>query len=108
MKNSNEFDIKSIGYNDFNGDLTHNVSAHAKVNPKTGEFYAFGYSLSKPVVHYTLFNWFRDATNRMEIPITSIRMIHDFPITEHYVIIPDLPLEMKPDKIMRGEGGSVF
>lgn len=45
--------------------------------------------------------------NRMDIPLTSIRMIHDFPVTQNYVIIPDAPLEFRPDKAMK-EGGSVF
>jgi len=43
----------------------------------------------------------------MDIPITSMRMIHDFPATENYIIIPDLPLEFKPDVAVK-EGGSVF
>ena len=34
-------------------------------------------------------------------------MLHDFPITNDFIIIPDLPLEFKPDKVMK-DGGSVF
>ena len=43
----------------------------------------------------------------MDIKIESMRMLHDFPITNDYIIIPDLPLEFKPDKVMK-DGGSVF
>ena len=43
----------------------------------------------------------------MDIKITSTRMIHDFPITNDYIIIPDTPMEFKPDKAMK-EGGFVF
>lgn len=50
------FDIKSIGCDDFNGQLTHNVSAHPKVIATTGEFMAFGYDMQKPMVHYSLFD----------------------------------------------------
>ena len=42
---SEEFDIKSIGHERFRGQLKHNVSAHPKVNRRTGEFFAFGYDL---------------------------------------------------------------
>ena len=31
------------------------------------------------------------------IPISSRRMIHDFMITENYIIIPDSPLEFNPE-----------
>ena len=68
---------------------------------------AFGYNMEKPVVHYTLFDRNRKMLNRLDIPITSMRMIHDFPVTQNYVVIPDLPFEFKPDKAIK-EGGFVF
>jgi carotenoid cleavage dioxygenase-like enzyme len=43
----------------------------------------------------------------MKVPITSPRMIHDFPMTAEYVIIPDLPLEFKPKEAMK-EGKFAF
>lgn len=43
----------------------------------------------------------------MDIKITSKRMIHDFPITNDYIIVPDTPMEFKPDLAMK-EGGFVF
>lgn len=55
-KNSKDFDIQSIGYDNFNGQLTHHVSAHPKVDRKTGHFMAFGYDREIPVVHYSLFD----------------------------------------------------
>ena len=39
----------------------------------------------------------------MKIPITNERMLHDFAMTENYVIIPDLPMESNPEKVVRGE-----
>jgi len=101
------FDIKSVGHETFDGQLKHNVSAHPKVNAKTGEFSCFGYNMEKPYVHYTLFDKDRKLINQLDVEITSMRMIHDFPITDNYVIFPDLPLEFKPDVAMK-EGGFVF
>lgn len=51
-----DFDIKSVGLDNFNGELKHNVSAHPKVNAMTGEFNCFGYNMEKPYIHYTLFD----------------------------------------------------
>lgn len=101
------FDIKSVGHETFDGQLKHNVSAHPKVNARTGELCCFGYDMETPYVHYTLFNKDRQAINQLDVKITSMRMIHDFPITDNYVIFPDLPLEFKPDRAMI-DGGFVF
>lgn len=97
-KNEKDFDIKSIGYDDFNGQLTHAVSAHPKVDRKTGHFMAFGYDRVVPVVHYSLFDKERKLLSYIKIPITSVRMLHDFAATENYVIIPDLPMEANAEK----------
>ena len=43
----------------------------------------------------------------MNVRITSTRMIHDFPITNNYVIFPDLPMEFKPEIAMK-KGGFVY
>ena len=84
-----DFDIKSLGFDTFDGDLTHACSGHSKVNAVTGEFYAFGYSMEEPVVHYTLFDKNRKVLNKMDIKITSTRMVHDTPICGDYIVIPD-------------------
>lgn len=39
----------------------------------------------------------------MDVPISSGRMIHDFAITENYVIFPDLPMEFRPDLVLKGK-----
>jgi len=78
------------------------------VNQKTGEFFVFGYSTEKPVIHYTLFDKNRKMVNKLDVQITSKRMIHDLAITENFVIFPDLPMEFGPEKVIRENKGPVF
>lgn len=85
--------VKSIGHDDFDGKLKHKCTAHPKVDWKTGEFLVFGYHLSEPLVHYSVFNKNRSLVKSFNIPITSSRMIHDFVMTQNYIIIPDLPVD---------------
>ena len=97
------FDILSIGHDDFDGQLKHNVSAHPKVDRKTGEMLAFGYNVEKALIHYSLINKNRKIVSSLDVPISSARMIHDFAITENYVIFPDCPLEFRPDLTFKGK-----
>ena len=71
-----------------------------KVDKKTGDFFAFGYSMKEPYLNYSLINKNRELTNYVKVRITSARMIHDMLITENYMIFPDLPAELSPPKFM--------
>jgi carotenoid cleavage dioxygenase-like enzyme len=110
-RDEKNFDIKSIGFDDFGGQLTHNVSAHPKVDRKTGELLCFGYGVDdktgEGIVNYSLFNKDRKLINTRVITITNPRMVHDFIITENYFIIPDSPMEMRPDLTVK-EGKFIF
>jgi len=64
---------------------------------------AFGYDVMSPNLHYSLFNKSKKLVSSMKIPITSVRMIHDFPITENYIIFPDLPMEFRIDLVFKGK-----
>lgn len=56
---------------------------------------------SSPVVHYSLFDINRKLLSYVKIPITSVRFLHDFSATEHYIIIPDLPVEQNPKNCVK-------
>ena len=36
-----------------------------------------------------------------QIPLLTKRMIHDFIMTENYIMIPDLPMEFKPEATVK-------
>jgi 9-cis-epoxycarotenoid dioxygenase len=78
------------------------VSAHPKVDKRSGHFCAFGYDKGKPFVHYSYFNSDRQLLNYVKIPIGTPRMLHDFAITENYIIVPDLPMENNPKHCIDG------
>mmetsp|Transcript_13164 Transcript_13164/g.20461 ORF Transcript_13164/g.20461 Transcript_13164/m.20461 type:complete len:276 (+) Transcript_13164:780-1607(+) len=90
-----------MGFDDYGGQLKHHVSAHPRVDRKTGELFAFAYSSEKPEVYLSVFDQKRQLLSSITIPVVCPRMLHDFQITEHYAIVPDLPAEMLPEKSIR-------
>lgn len=97
-------DLKTEGEHDFEGTVTHNFTAHPKVDVQTGEMMTFGYSLTPPFLTYSVVGTAGRATHQAEITIPRSIMMHDCAITENYTIFPDLPLVFDFEKMMAGGG----
>ena len=97
-------DLDTQGEHDFEGTVTHNFTAHPKVDVNSGEMMTFGYSLSPPYLTYSVVSPEGRASHQAEITIPKPIMMHDCAITEHYTIFPDLPLVFDLEKMMSGGG----
>ena len=77
------------------------ISAHPKVDERTGELMFFNYSKHAPYLHYGLV----DAENRLvvlqPIELPGPRLPHDMAFTEHFAIINDLPVFWDADLLKR-------
>lgn len=68
------------------------INAHHRHDPKTGKIYACAYNAdAKP--YLTFYEFDQDAHLLKSIPIDKpyATMIHDFVITEHYIVVFDSP-----------------
>ncbi|XP_051123634.1 carotenoid 9,10(9',10')-cleavage dioxygenase-like isoform X3 [Andrographis paniculata] len=94
-------DLQTIGMLDYDKRLLHSFTAHPKVDPLTGEMFAFGYSMEPPYVTYRVIS--KDGTMHEPVSITIPEpvMMHDFAITENYAIFMDLPLYFKPKEMVK-------
>ena len=95
--------LNTTGVQNYNGALRGPFTAHPKVCPTTGEMLAFGYAPLEPYLTYL--RVLPDGTMAQVEPITVTgpTMMHDFNITENYVIFMDLPAVFNLDLAIAGE-----
>ena len=86
-------ELETIGYENFGGALTCSMTAHPKVCPVTGELIAFSYlSPEPPFLHYIRIGADGVVKQLEGIDIPNMVMMHDFNVTQNYVVFMDLPV----------------
>lgn len=98
--------LATKGYVDYAKRIAGPVTAHPKIDPVTGEMIFFGYSASGPLSAGMTYgavatNGVVNRFERFEAPYCS--MVHDFIITENYVLFPVLPLTGSIERAMSGK-----
>ena len=82
------------------------VTAHPKIDPKTGEMVWFGYGVGDMPLSAGMSYGVTDATGKVvrrddfQAPFSA--MVHDFMVTENYVLFPILPLTGSIERAMKG------
>ena len=84
-------DLNTVGATDFDGVLKGSFTAHPKICPVTGELVGFGYSPFEPYLRYLRVSAEGKLVQTEDITVGGPTMMHDFNITENYVIFMDLP-----------------
>lgn len=82
--------LETEGYTDFNGDLPISAfSAHPKIDPDTGNFCGFGYSLAGPLTReccYFEIDPSGKIVRKAQFMVPYYTMLHDFGITGDYAV----------------------
>jgi len=96
-------DLNTVGPTDFDGVLKGSFTAHPKICPVTGELLAFGYSAFEPYLRYLRVSADGKLMQTENITVGGPTMMHDFNITENYVVFMDLPAVFNMQLAMSGE-----
>ncbi len=68
------------------------ISAHSKVDERTGELLFFNYSKHAPYMHYGVVSRAGVLTHYVPVPLPGPRLPHDMTFSENWTILNDLPL----------------
>jgi len=86
-------ELDTVGVCDFGDTLSGGYTAHPKRDPDTGELHAVSYSMRRGnTVQYSIIGTDGTARRTVDIEVTGSPMMHDFSLTERYVIFYDLPV----------------
>lgn len=77
---------------DFGGKLPGGFAAHTKLDPRTGELHAIAYFWAWDHVQHIVISSNGEVGRTTNIPLPDGPMMHDFALTEKYVVLFDLPV----------------
>jgi carotenoid cleavage dioxygenase-like enzyme len=87
---------------DARGSLPGGYAAHTKLDPRTGELHAVAYFWADDNVQYVVVGRDGRVARTTSIPLPHKPMMHDFALTEKYVVLFDLPVTFSMEAVAGG------
>jgi len=85
-------DLDVVGTCAFDGSLDGAFSAHAHRRPGTGELHAVTYNWAWDHIRHVVVGPDARVRREVQVPVTGGPMVHDCAVTEHHVVLFDLPV----------------
>jgi carotenoid cleavage dioxygenase-like enzyme len=95
-------ELDTVGPCDFDGTLPAGFAAHTKADVQKGEIHAIAYSYRQDHVQHIIINNKGRVSHITEIAVRDKPIMHDFALTEKYVVLYDLPVTFSLDAAKAG------
>ncbi|MFC6880524.1 MULTISPECIES: carotenoid oxygenase family protein [Actinomadura] len=96
-------ELYTVGPCDFNGTWAGTMSAHTKLDPDSGELHSVSYNESTDYVQYVVVGTNGKVKSSRNIPMGGTILMHDFALTEKYVVLYDQPIMFDLDAMQHGQ-----
>lgn len=105
--------INSVGYETMQGRLDYPVSAHPKVDSRTGEtifhgYHATGGPAGEGFLHYGRLDSKGELLSYFGVNATGGSFSHDIILTENFAVLIDSSIRFTPDRVLKGTSPFVF
>jgi carotenoid cleavage dioxygenase-like enzyme len=94
-------DLETCGVETFGGKLP-TMSAHPKVDPRTGEMMVFDYQPFPPYLTYGVISSDGRLVHHEPIDLPGPRLQHDIAITPNWSVLMDMSMMFDPEQLARG------
>lgn len=96
------YELDTLEHSDLGGTLPNGFSAHPKVDPTTGELHTIAYHWAVPHLQYVVVGPDARVKQVEAIEVEGGPMVHDCSITEHWMVVYDLPVTFDLDAAVSG------
>ena len=100
----NPEDMSTVGFHNYQGKLSGNMTAHPRIDPETGEMIAFGYNVTRPYVTYMRIDAAGNMLQVEPIDTDGPAMMHDFAVTKDYVVFLETKVLFSWFQVITGDG----
>ncbi|MFE5330370.1 carotenoid oxygenase family protein [Embleya sp. NPDC056575] len=95
-------DLNTVGLCDFDRTLDGSFAAHTKFDPHTGELHAVTYAIDWDHVRHIVLDRAGHVARTTRVPVADSPMMHDFGLTEKYVVLFDNPITFDAEAAAAG------
>ena len=85
-------ELETVGPCDFGGTLPGGYAAHTKLDRQTGDLHAVAYFWGWDHLQHVVVGPDGRVSSTTDVPVADGPMVHDFALTERYVVLLDLPV----------------
>jgi carotenoid cleavage dioxygenase len=95
-------ELDTVGEYDFGGRLRGSMTAHPRLDPRTGELFFVSYSLFAPYLRYHVVDASGALVHSAELDLPAPVMMHDFVTTEEHAVFLDSPIVFNMETLGQG------